>query len=85
MVEYLLLTGVVILAIIGVFTILQQRDYFFTRITSPLYSFLKFNYKYADKDALGWDEAGSGGPRRHIQMSQPNEGQNFKLFLPADR
>jgi hypothetical protein len=82
MVEYMLLTAVVVIGAVLVFSLLQERDYFFTRITKPMVGYLKYNYKYGDKDSQGWDEGGS--PRQHIQISKPNDGQNFKLFLPRD-
>ena len=83
MVEYILLTGVIVIGVGILFALLKAREFFFNKITKPIFAYIKYSYKYGDKDALGWDEGGT--PRKHIQISQPNEGQNFRLFLPVDR
>ena len=80
MVEYLLVTGVVIALILGVFTILENTEFIYNKLTKPLVAFLKYNYKYGDQNALGWDEG--GGPRKHVQISRPNEGSSFRIFIP---
>lgn len=81
MVEYLLVTIVVVLIVLGVFTLFENTELIFTRLTSPLVSFLKYNYKYGHKDALGWDE---GTPRKHIQIAEPG-GDTFRIFIPVTR
>lgn len=82
MVEYILLTSVVVSAIVLLMRLLEDRELVFTTITKPIVSFIKYNYKYGDPNALGWDEA--RGPRNHVQISKPNGPQNFRLFLPAE-
>jgi Flp pilus assembly pilin Flp len=82
MVEYMLVTLMVVSAIMLVIGRLKSEDFFFKNFISPVVQQLKYNYKYADATALGWDENTSGGPRRHIQISQPNSGQTFRMFLP---
>lgn len=81
-VEYLLLTAVVLGLFMFVMNRLQTDDYFFKKLISPLVQELKYNYKYGDALALGWDESDSGGPRKSIQISKPNDGQTFRMFIP---
>ncbi len=83
MVEYLLVTAVVVLITLGVFTLMENTEYIYKNLTSPLVAYLKFNYKYGDRNASGWDEG--AGPRRHIQISRPNQGQSFRIFIPDGR
>ncbi len=82
MVEYILMTGVIILIVLAVFTLMENTQYIYKNLTSPLVAFLKYNYKYGDQNALGWDE--TGGPRRHIQISRPAAGETFRIFIPQN-
>ncbi len=79
-VEYVLVMTVVIAALLIVTNNLKKSDYFFKNITQPIVGYLGFSYKYADPIAQGWDE---NSPRKHIQISRPNEGQTFRLFKPS--
>lgn len=79
MVEYVLIMFVVVTAIVFVLGKLKQSEFFFKRVTEPLVKHITYNYKYADPSSQGWDE---GAPRRHIQISKPNEGNSFRLFQP---
>lgn len=78
--EYVLITTVVLAALLTAVNKLKKSEYFFKNITAPIVSYLQYNYKYADASALGWDE--SGGPRKHIQISKPNASQTFRMFRP---
>ncbi len=75
--EYILVMLVVVVTLIGLLSYLKKSQYFFKHITSPLVGYLRYNYKYADPAAQGWDE---GKPQKHIQISRPNDGATFKLF-----
>lgn len=79
LVEYILVMSVVVAAVIGILAKLKQSQFFFKNFTEPLVKHIRYNYKYADARAQGWDE---GNPKRHIQISKPNEGNTFRLFLP---
>ena len=78
--EYVLVTTVVLAALLAVTVKLKQSDYFFKNITQPIVGYLAYSYKYADPVAQGWDE---GTPSKHIQISKPNDGQTFRLFKPS--
>lgn len=82
MVEYLLLTTVIVTLVVVMFRLFGARELIFGRITKPLVAYLKYNYKYGDRKALGWDE---GNPRNHIQISEPNRGENFRIFITEGR
>lgn len=83
MVEYMLLTFIVVVIISALFMVLKEREALFKAITAPAVAYIKYGYKYGDKDALGWDE---GNPRKHVQQSaSQNDSRNFRLFLPRDR
>jgi len=82
-VEYILLTFVILSLIMFVMRQFTDREYFFKNLTGPLVSYLRYNYKYADPTATGWDEGNN--PKRHIQISQPNNGQTFRLFTSGKR
>lgn len=79
MVEYVLIMFVVVTAIAFVLGKLKESEFFFKRVTEPLVKHITYNYKYGDPSAQGWDE---GTPRRHIQISKPNDGNSFRLFQP---
>jgi len=83
--EYILLSAIIMGMVFLVLGRLKSGDYFFKNFTAPLVQYLKFNYKYGDQNALGWDESDTGGPRRHIQISTPNDGQTFRMFIPRKR
>lgn len=80
--EYTLITAVLLGILLLVLGRFKQQDFFFKTFTAPIVQYLKYNYKYADAAALGWDEINSGGPRRHIEVVQPNAGNTFKIFIP---
>ena len=82
MVEYILLTAVIVLGIILFFALLRDAEFIWKRLSEPVIGYIKYNYKYGDPNALGWDEG--GGPRKHIQIAQPNAGQTFRIFLPEN-
>lgn len=82
MIEYLLLTFIIVIGTTLLFSLLKERQFIFSRITRPAVAYLKYSYKYGDKNAQGWDE---GNPRNHIQITQPNPTQTFRLFLPDER
>lgn len=81
MVEYLLTMLVVVGGIIFILGKLKENKFFYKKFTAPLVKHITYNYKYADPSAQGWDE---GNPKRHIQISEPNRGQTFRLFQPKD-
>lgn len=78
MVEYLLLTAVIMTLVVVMFRLFSARELIYGRITRPIVAYLKYSYKYGDRKALGWDE---GNPKNHIQISEPNRGQTFKIFI----
>jgi hypothetical protein len=75
--EYVLVMAVVVGAVITLLGLLKKNQYFFKNVASPLVSYLRYNYKYADPAAQGWDE---GNPQKHIQISTPNDAATFRLF-----
>lgn len=77
--EYVLVTTIVLGAFLAVTNYLKKSEFFFNKVTQPIMGYLRYNYKYADQNSRGWDE---GSPRRHIVISKPNEGQTFRLFKP---
>lgn len=79
MVEYVLVMFVVVTALIFVLAKLKKSEFFFKKFAEPLVKHITYNYKYADSGAQGWDE---GSPKRHIQISRPNDSQTFRLFQP---
>lgn len=79
MVEYILVMLLVVSALIFGLGKLKQSEFFFKTFSEPLVKYITYNYKYADPSAQGWDE---GNPRKHIQISKPNEAVNFRLFQP---
>jgi hypothetical protein len=81
-VEYILVMAAVITATVGVIKYMKSSEFIYKNITKPMISYLRFNYKYGDPNALGWDEMASGGPRKHIQISKPSTGKTFRLFKP---
>ena len=82
MVEYMLIMLVVVGALIGILSRLKKSQFFYKNFTEPLVKYVRYNYKYGDPKAQGWDE---GSPSRHIQISKPNDGQTFRLFQPVKR
>ena len=81
LIEYMLMVFVIIVGVLSVFALFEEKEFFFKRLTSPMVGFIKYNYKYGLPDALGWDE---GSPKKHIQIQRPNpSGTNFRLFFPA--
>ena len=80
--EYVLTLFVVVMAIIVIVSQLKKKQFFFKTVVSPLVKHITYNYKYADPSAQGWDE---GTPKKHIQISKPNEGNTFRLFQPTRR
>lgn len=82
-VEYILVMSLVVGLLVGVMSYLKKSEFIFKNFTAPMLSYLRFNYKYGDPSALGWDEI--GGPRKHIQISKPSSGRTFRLFKPANR
>ncbi len=79
-VEYILVMAVVVMMVIMVMSYLKKSQYLYKHLASPLVGYIRYNYKYADPQAQGWDE---GSPRRHIQISTPNDGSTFRLFTSA--
>lgn len=79
MLEYILVMLVVVSALIMVLGNLKKNQFFFKNITEPLVKHLVYNYKYADPKSQGWDE---GNPKKHIQISRPNDSNTFRLFQP---
>ncbi len=85
-VEYILVSGVIVIAILALFQLFRDREYFFNELTSPAVYYLKFNYKYGHRDALGWDEVDLGGPRKNIlQTTGTADSRNFHLYKPSDK
>ena len=83
MMEYILVVFLVVTAVLFAFGWLRERDFIFKQIAAPVVAFIKYNYKYGDKDALGWDEP--RGPKKHAQISKPDpDGSNFRIFIPSD-
>ncbi len=80
-VEYMLVLLVIVGAILLFLNLMKNSDFFFKKVTSPLVSYIVYNYKYGDPAAQGWDES---SPKKHIQISRPNEGQTFRLFQPLE-
>lgn len=81
-IEYILMMAVVLGIVMGMMTILNRDKFFFKQLVQPIVSYMRYNYKYGDHNALGWDEG--GGPRKHIQISEPGAGETFRLFVPEN-
>lgn len=79
MVEYLLVLFVIVAGIIIMMKSLKSNEFFYKNISEPLVKTITYNYKYGDSSAQGWDE---GAPKKHIQISKPNNGGSFRLFQP---
>jgi hypothetical protein len=73
----MLVLMVIVSALLLVIGLMKKSNFFFKNVTEPLVKHITYNYKYGDPRAQGWDE---GSPKRHIQISRPNEGQTFRLF-----
>lgn len=84
MLEYILVVFLVVTAVLFAFGWMRERSYIFKNIAAPVVAFVKYNYKYGDKDALGWDE--DKGPKKHVQISNPDpDGSNFRIFIPVNK
>lgn len=81
--EYILVTAIIVGIMVLAMGRWRNQDYFFKNFVSPIVQYLKYNYKYADDRTLGWDE--SSAPKRHIQISEPNDGETFRMFIPHKR
>lgn len=81
MVEYVLLLFLVTTSAAFALRWFKTNEFFFKKVTQPLVSHIRYNYKYGDPVAQGWDE---GGAKKHIEIQIPN-GETFRLFTPEDR
>jgi hypothetical protein len=77
--EYILVMLVIVGLISFVMKWMKTNEFFFKNVTQPMVSYLRFNYKYGDQNALGFDEQ---NPRRHILMTP--SGGNIKIFVPSN-
>ena len=78
MLEYILMLFLIVGVVVGVIKWLKSSEFFFKKISQPMMSYLRYNYKYGDPTARGWDE---GGAKKHVQISVP-DGQTFRMFVP---
>lgn len=81
LVEYILVTFLVITMLAISFKWFKRSEYFFKNITKPVVAHIRYNYKYGDPTAQGWDE---GEAKKHIEIVHP-EGQTFRLFTPEEK
>ncbi len=80
-VEYLLLLFVIVGVVVIAYRWFKTSEFFFKNVTKPLVAQIRYNYKYGDPVAQGWDE---GQPKKHIEIPKP-DGQTFRLFMPAKK
>lgn len=77
--EYILVTFLIVSMVLLVMGKMKENKFFFNKFTKPFVQHIVYNYKYGDPRAQGWDE---GSPKFHIQISQPNNNNTFRLFQP---
>ncbi len=80
MLEYVLLLFLITASAAFALKWFKNNEFFFNNITKPLVAHIRYNYKYGDPVAQGWDE---GEAKKHIQIRYP-DGQNFRLFTPVE-
>jgi hypothetical protein len=80
MIEYVLMLLITVSMVTFVYKWLKSSEFFYKNITRPMIAQLRYNYKYGDPVAQGWDE---GAPKKHIEIPKP-DGQTFRIFTPVE-